>query len=259
MELNLKGKSVLITGASRGIGCAIAETMAAEGCNLHLAARDEARLEALAERLIREHGVKIAIYRRDLSLTAEVESLGKSCQDVDILVNNAGDIPTGTLEMIDTATWRQAWDLKVFGYVDLTRIIYPRMCARRGGVIVNIVGAAFKRPNPHYIAGCMANIALDMFTQCLGGESMRSGVRVVAVHPGPTTSDRHLAHVKERAQRELGDEDRWQELHAKMPGGRAATVKEVADTVAFLASDRSSFTSGGSVIIDGGLMAGTLR
>ena len=259
MDLDLKGKSVLITGASRGIGHAIAEVMAAEGCNLHLAARDEVRLKTLAERLKKEHGVEIAVYRRDLSLTPEVESLGKACQDVDILVNNAGDIPTGTLETIDTATWRKAWDLKVFGYVDLTRIIYPRMCSRRSGVIINIVGAAFKRPNPHYIAGCMANIALDMFTQCLGGESMRSGVRVVAVHPGPTTSDRHLAHVKERAQRELGDANRWQELHAKMPGGRAATVKEVAETVAFLASDRSSFTSGGSVIIDGGLMAGTLR
>jgi NAD(P)-dependent dehydrogenase (short-subunit alcohol dehydrogenase family) len=259
MDLNLRGKSVLITGASRGIGHAIAEAMAAEGCNLHLAARDEARLQTLAERLRREHGVAIEVYRRDLSLVAEVESLGKACQDVDILVNNAGDIPTGTLVTIDSETWRKAWDLKVFGYVDLARIIYPRMCARRNGVIINIVGAAFKRPNPHYIAGCMANIALDMFTQCLGGESMRSGVRVVAVHPGPTTSDRHLAHVKERAQRELGDASRWQELHAKMPGGRAATVREVAETVAFLASDRSSFTSGGSVIIDGGLMAGTLR
>jgi NAD(P)-dependent dehydrogenase (short-subunit alcohol dehydrogenase family) len=259
MDLNLKGKSVLITGASRGIGHAIAEMMAAEGCHLHLAARDEARLKTLAERLKKQHGVEIAVYRRDLSLTSEVESLGKACQDVDILVNNAGDIPTGTLAATDAATWRKAWDLKVFGYVDLTRIIYPRMCARRSGVIINVVGAAFKRPNPHYIAGCMANVALDMFTQCLGGESMRSGVRVVAVHPGPTTSDRHLAHVKERAQRELGDANRWQELHAKMPGGRAATVKEVAETVAFLASDRSSFTSGGSVIIDGGLMAGTLR
>ena len=259
MDLDLKGKSVLITGASRGIGHAIAEVMAAEGCNLHLAARDDARLKTLAERLKKEHGVEIAIYRRDLSLTSEVEALGEACRDVDILVNNAGDIPTGTLESIDKTTWRKAWDLKVFGYVDLTRIIYPRMCARRSGVIINVIGAAFKRPNPHYIAGCMANVALDMFTQCLGGESMRSGVRVVAVHPGPTTSDRHLAHVKERAQRELGDASRWQELHAKMPGGRAATVKEVAETVAFLASNRSSFTSGGSVIIDGGLMAGTLR
>src|SRR5262245_32953373 len=116
MDLNLKGKSVLITGASRGIGHAIAEALAAEGCNLHLAARDEARLKELAERLRKQHGVAIEIYRRDLSLTSEVESLGKACQDVDILVNNAGDIPTGTLATIDSETWRKAWDLKVFGY-----------------------------------------------------------------------------------------------------------------------------------------------
>jgi NAD(P)-dependent dehydrogenase (short-subunit alcohol dehydrogenase family) len=253
MNLDLKGRSVLITGASRGIGLAIAETMAAEGCNLHLAARDEARLKAAAERLSKQHGVDIVVHRRDLSETAEVESLGRACQDVDILVNNAGDIPTGTLEQVDSATWRKAWDLKVFGYVDLTRMIYPRMCARGSGVIVNIVGAAGKRPNSNYIAGCMANIALNMFTQCLGGESMRHGVRVVAVNPGPTISDRHLAHVKERAQRVLGDENRWPELHAQFPAKRAGSVQEVADTVAFLASDRASFTSGASIKIDGGL------
>ena len=90
----------------------------------------------------------------------------------------------------------------------------------------------------------MANIALNMFTQCLGGDSMRNGVRVVAVNPGPTISDRHLAHVKERAQRLLGDASRWPELHAKFPAGRAATVEEVARTVAFLASDQASFISG---------------
>jgi NAD(P)-dependent dehydrogenase (short-subunit alcohol dehydrogenase family) len=252
MDLNLKGRSVLITGASRGIGLAIANTMAAEGCNLHLAARDEALLKSHAERLIRDHKVEVTVYRRDLSLTSEVESLGKACQDVDILVNNAGDIPTGTLQTLDGATWRKAWNLKVFGYVDLSRIIYPKMCARGSGVIVNVVGAAGKNPNPNYIAGCMANIALNMFTQCLGGESMRYGVRVAAVNPGPTVSDRHLKHVKERAQRLLGDENRWQELHAKLPAKRAGSVEEVADMVAFLASDRASYVSGASIKIDGG-------
>ena len=252
MNINLKGKSVLITGASKGIGLVIAEFMAAEGCNLHLAARDEALLNTAAERLRKEHGVTVSVHRRDLSLTPEVEALGKACADVDVLVNNAGDIPPGTIEEIDGETWRKAWDLKVYGYVDLTRIIYRGMCARRSGVIVNIVGAAARTPNHRYIAGCMANIALNMFTQCLGGESMRHGVRVVAVNPGPTVPGRHLAHVKARAKRLLGDENRWPELHAKFPAGRAGHASEIAEAVAFLASDRAGFISGTAIDVDGG-------
>ena len=171
MELDLKGKSVLVTGASKGIGQAIAEALAVERCNLHLAARDEAALRELAGRLTGEHGVSVTVHRCDLGQTGEVEALGRACADVDILVNNAGDIPPGTLVDVDGETWRKAWDVKVFGYVDLSRIIYPRMCARRSGVIINIVGTAARAPNHRYIAGCMANIALNMFTQCLGGES----------------------------------------------------------------------------------------
>ena len=149
MDINLKGKSVLITGASKGIGFVIAEHMAAEGCNLHLAARDDKAHEG-AGRAARpsEHGVKVTVHRCDLGQTAEVEALGKACADVDILVNNAGDIPPGTLTEIDGETWRKAWDVKVFGYVDLTRIIYPHMCARKSGVIVNIIGAAARMPEP---------------------------------------------------------------------------------------------------------------
>src|SRR5262245_49923239 len=104
MDIDLKGKSVLITGASKGIGFVIAEHMAAEGCNLHLAARDEDAMRKLAERLTREHGVKITVHRRDLGQKAEVEALGRACADVDILVNDAGDMPPGTLEEIDGAT-----------------------------------------------------------------------------------------------------------------------------------------------------------
>lgn len=256
MDLNLKGRTALITGASRGIGLAIANAMAAEGCSLHLAARDKALLAQHSDRLSRDYGISVTIHAHDLSLTEEVERLGSACRDVDILVNNAGDIPTGTLETVDSKTWRKAWDLKVFGYVDLTRIIYAAMCKRGSGVVVNVIGAAGKSPNANYIAGCMANIALNMFTQCLGGVSMKNGVRVCAVNPGPTVSDRHLSHVKERAARLLGDADRWPELHKKLPPGRAGTVEEVADMVVFLASDRASFISGASMKIDGGISTG---
>jgi NAD(P)-dependent dehydrogenase (short-subunit alcohol dehydrogenase family) len=252
MDVNIRGKSVLITGASKGIGLVIAEVMASEGCNLHLAARDEAAMNELAARLTAQHGVKVTVHRSDLGQRAAVEALGTACADVDILVNNAGDIPPGTLAEIDGETWRKAWDVKVFGYVDLTRIIYPYMCARKSGVIVNIIGAAARTPNHRYIAGCTANIALNMFTQCLGGESMRHGVRVVAINPGPTVPGRHLAHVMARAKRLYGDESRWPELHAKFPSGRAGQASEIAEAVVFLASERAGFISGATIDIDGG-------
>ncbi len=252
MDINLRGKSVLITGASKGIGRVVAESMAAEGCNLHLAARDAAAMNQIARDLAHQHGIAATVHQHDLALASEVEALGRACADVDILVNNAGDIPPGTLAEIDSKTWREAWSVKVFGYIDLTRMIYPQMCARKSGVIVNIIGAAARQPNHRYIAGCTANIALNMFTQCLGGESMRHGVRVVAINPGPTVPGRHLAHVMARAKRLFNDENRWPELHAKFPAGRAGQASEVAELVVFLASGRAGFISGTAVDIDGG-------
>src|SRR5262249_57534098 len=109
---------------------------------------------------------------------------------------------------------------------------------------VKWMGAGVGKRNHRYIAGCMANNALNMFTQCLGGESMRHGVRVVAINPGPTVPGRHLPHVMARAKRLFGDENRWPELHAKFPSGRAGKASEIAEAVIFLASNRAAFVSG---------------
>lgn len=253
MELNLKGRTVLITGASRGIGEAIAKVMAKEGCNLILTATDAAKLAQLAADLVRSHGIEVATHAFDLSRLENVKALADVGGHCDILVNNAGAVPRGSLQEVTPEAWRHGWDLKVLGYIDLTRYILPRMTARKSGVIINVIGMAGERPEPQYIATCCGNAALMMFTQCIGGESMRDGVRVVAVNPGPIMSDRHRRGAERVAERELGSKDRWPELYKRFPIGRPGRVEEVADVVAFLASDRASYISGEIIRIDAGL------
>jgi NAD(P)-dependent dehydrogenase (short-subunit alcohol dehydrogenase family) len=129
-------------------------------------------------------------------------------------------VPRGSLYEVTSEAWRHGWDLKIFGYIDLTRCILPRMTARKSGVIVNIIGMAGERPEPKYIATCCGNAALIMFTQCLGGESMRDGVRIVGINPGPIMSDRHRRGAERVAEQELGSKERWPELYKRFPIGR---------------------------------------
>ena len=153
MDLNLRGKSVLITGGSKGIGRACAEILASEGCTLHLAARDEIALRKTKDSLESKFGVSVTIHTVDLSMGDNTRDLAKDCLEIDILVNNAGAIPRGDLWQIAEPCWREAWDLKVFGYVNLCRAVYPQMKTRGKGVIVNVIGAAGERPRGNYIAG----------------------------------------------------------------------------------------------------------
>ena len=252
MDLNLRGRVALITGASKGIGEACARELAAEGCDLHLAARSGGQLTSIAKDLSAKHGVKVTTHALDLSKNEDVMKLAAACPAPDILVNNVGAIPAGNLQEVTRERWRAAWDLKLFGYVDLTRAIMPAMYARKSGVIICMCGAAATGPNPNYIAGCMANLALNMFVQCLAREAFDHGVRAVAVNPGPTASDRQVYLSKEAARRKFGDPERYTEMMKDYPGGRIATCAEVAHAVAFLASDKSAYTSGAEITIDAG-------
>src|SRR3954466_8340174 len=151
MDLHLKGKRVLITGASKGIGAAAAEAFAEEGAHVRLAARSTEAMEALAKKLRAEHGAEVTVHAVDLRQAVDLARLAKEAADIDILVNNAGDIPGGSIDKIDEATWRHAWELKVFGYINLTRQIYAQMKAKGGGVIVNDIGAAGEKFDANYI------------------------------------------------------------------------------------------------------------
>jgi 3-oxoacyl-[acyl-carrier protein] reductase len=181
MDLKLAGKTALITGASKGIGGAAAEMLAAEGCHLVLVARTAGDLARAKDSIARKANVSVETVPADLSDSANVTRLAREFPDIDILVNNAGAIPGGKLLDIDEATWRSAWDLKVFGYINMCRAFYALMKARHAGVIINVVGNAAQTHDPDYICGVTGNAALTAFTQSLGSVSVRDGVRVVAV------------------------------------------------------------------------------
>jgi len=235
MDLRLKGKSVLVTGGSKGIGLACAKAFAAEGCRVHLAARDKDRLAQAARGL----GGDVKTHSVDLRDGGALRQLAKDCADVDILVNNAGDIPGGTIETLDEAKWRHAWELKVFGFINLTRELYPRMKARKGGVIVNVIGMAAEQPSFEYICGAAANAGLANFTRALGKGYQQNGVRVVGVHPPSTRTDRIVSLMKAQAKAKFGDENRYEELM-----GNVIEPEQVGDTVCFLASPRAGQLSG---------------
>jgi NAD(P)-dependent dehydrogenase (short-subunit alcohol dehydrogenase family) len=252
MDLELAGKTALITGASRGIGRAIADVLAAEGVNLHLASRTAADLEKARDEIRRTHNIGITLHPGDLSKKETQDALGTATEGIDILVNNAGAIPGGTIEDVDDDRWREAWDLKVFGFISLCRVHYPAMCRRGSGVIVNVIGSAGARPTPGYVAGSAGNASLMALTQALGRESYDHGVRVVAINPGPIETDRLVTLQRQVAERTLGDPDRWRELMKALPGGRPGTSEECANAVAFLASPKASWINGVVLQVDGG-------
>ena len=252
MNLQLTGKTALVTGASRGIGLAIAHGLAREGCHLHLASRTDKDLAAARTAILAHSNVSISCHALDIAIGGAAAALAERCGDVDILVNNAGSIPAGHLKEMDEQRWRAGWELKVFGYINLTRAIYGRMCGRRRGAIVNVIGVSGERPRQDYIAGVTGNAALMAFTRTLGGESVDHGVRVVGVNPGQVETDRLRERLQRKAQAELGDGGRWREMVVTPPFGRLAQPEEVADAVIYLASARASYISGTIVTVDGG-------
>lgn len=255
MDLNLKGKRALVTGGSKGIGRACAQVLAEEGAQVMIASRDAASLEAAAADIKAKTGAAVTWKAADLSQRGVAEELAAAAGELDILVNNAGAIPGGDLLSVNEDTWRRSWDLKVFGYVNLTRAVYAQMKEKKRGVIVNVLGNAGEKLNASYITGSTANAGLMAFTRALGGASAADGIRVVGVSPGPVATDRLLSLFKQMAATKLGDANRYEELFSGMAFNRPATAEEIAWTVAFTASDRSSYTTGIYITVDGGLAA----
>jgi len=248
MDFLLKGKTALVTGASRGIGRAIAQTLAREGCDLILTARDKEALNEVAVSIAKAYAVEVAALPCDISSEQGIETLCSQVGELDILVNNAGAVPGGSLAKVAMKDWKNAWDLKVFGYINLSQALYEKLEASRG-VIVNIIGVAGEYLMPEYIVGSSGNAALMAFTRSLGKEASKTGVRVVAVNPGPVATERWQKLVEDIAE---SDPEKARIMASNLPMGRPADPDEIANAVAFLASPLSAYTTGAVLTVDGG-------
>jgi 3-oxoacyl-[acyl-carrier protein] reductase len=252
MDLNLRGRTALITGASKGIGRASAAALAEEGVNVILVSRTQADLDTARDGIAARWNVRVEVHAFDLSDSRNIDRLSELHPDIDILVNNAGAIPGGTLREIDEPRWRQAWDLKVYGYINMCRRFYALMKQRGHGVIINVLGMAGERMDVGYIAGSTGNAGLMAFTKALGGAASSDNLRVVGINPGAIATDRLVTMMQKRAQDQFGDPNRWQDLMKPLPFARAGNPEEIGWMVAFLASDKSAYTTGTIITIDGG-------
>ncbi len=263
MELNLSGRNAIVTGGSAGIGLACARALAAEGVSVALAARDAGRLaRAVAEvEAAARGGARALPIAADLGLAADVERIVKTASQrlgpVDILINNAGSAIAGRfLELADQA-FLDAWNLKLLGYIRMVRAVVPSMAARRDGRIVNIIGGAARSPSPAFLPGGTANAALLNFTRGIAAELARQGIRINAISPGSTATERadRLA-AQTAAARRVGLDEVLAERAREMPIGRLVAPEEIAAMAVFLVSDLAGAIAGAEVVIDGGRSAG---
>jgi NAD(P)-dependent dehydrogenase (short-subunit alcohol dehydrogenase family) len=252
MDLGLAGTTALITGGSAGIGLACAKMLAGEGVAVAIAARDPARLAATAASL-RVHFVTADLSKaEDVLRTAHEaeQALGR----IDILINCAGSAMGGPFLEVADAAYLDAWNLKLLGYIRMTRAVVPGMIARRDGRIVNIVGGAGRYPNASFLTGSTSNAALLNFTRGLSKELASYNVRINAISPGSTETERSERQLKSRiAPGQTLEEARAARL-AQIPLQRMTQPEEIASMAALIVSDRMASMTGAEVLIDGGVM-----
>ena len=257
MDLNLKGKTALVSGASRGIGASIAQELAREGVHVCLAARDRARLDAVAGNIAALSGsnrttVIAGDLREPAAVQAAVDSAIAAFGRLDILVNNAGDTKRADFFTLTEADWQDGFALKFHGYVRATRTAWPHLRQSKG-CIVNIVGVGSRAGSAEFTIGGSVNVALLNFTKAMADIGIRQGVRVNAINPGLVETERFSRNI-ERVSREHGF-DREQAiafLLASHGTTRVGQPEEIGWLTAYLASEKAAFIQGCVIDIDGG-------
>lgn len=262
MDLGLEGKVAVITGGSVGIGLAVAHALAAEGVQLVLCARDEARVQEKAREIASKHRVKALGVSADVSDAKAVQKLLAAVEGAfggaDILINNAG---TGSNETIADASddkWQYYWDLHLMAAMRLSRGLVPSMQRRGGGVILNNASICAKQPLGYEPIYNVTKAALMMFSKCLSNEVIGHNIRVNCINPGLVLTPDWQSTAKKLTAQSGGDWEAYLEDIAKKnaPIGRFATPEELANFFVFMCSPRASYCVGSTYYVDGGWLNG---
>lgn len=257
MDLQLAGKHVLITGGSRGIGYACAQLFLQEGARVSIASRTPEHLDAARDRLGKEAPGELHAHAVDLTdpaaAAAMVDAAVAAGGPIDVLVNSAGAARRTPFHELTPAHWHAAMQAKFFTYVHATDPVIKQMGQRRSGTVVNIIGMGGKLASPTHLAGGAANAALMLATAGLAAAYGPLGVRVNAVNPSSTLTDRMTEGLAADARlRGITPAEALQQATSRAPLGRLATPEDIANIVAFLASSKAGYLSGAIVSADGG-------
>lgn len=255
MELGLRDRAVVVTGASKGIGLACVHAFAAEGARVAMVSRSRANLDAALAAMPPSAHRPIAIVA-DLVHAGEarraIDAAERALGPIDVLVNSAGAAKRHPPDELTPQAWHDAMDAKFFSYIHPVDIVVKSMAARGRGAIVNIVGSGGKVANPVHLPGGAANAALMLATAGLAVAYGPKGVRVNAINPGATLTGRVQEGLDAEARMTgLSADELLARMQQRIPLGRLGTPEEVARVAVFLASDAASYVSGAIVPMDG--------
>jgi 3-oxoacyl-[acyl-carrier protein] reductase len=252
MELNLRGKVAIVTGASKGIGRAIAQTLAQEGMRLAVVARSRSQLDELASPLGDAGLVQAADLMDPAAPSAIVAATMARFGRLDVLVNNAGSTKRGDFFALSEADWADGFGLKFYAAMRLSRAAWPHLQASSGN-IVNIIGIGGRTGSAEFAIGGAVNAALMNLTKVLADRGVKDGVRVNAINPGGIATDRLQTRLKAfAAEHQLNPAEAEQQMARAFGVARFGQPDEIARLVAFLASPQAAFCQGSIVDADGG-------
>ncbi|MEO7367767.1 MAG: SDR family oxidoreductase [Gemmatimonadaceae bacterium] len=257
MDLGLKGKVAFVAAASKGLGRAIAEELAAEGASLALNARGSDALDETCRQIESSTSARVLALAGDVSAPEQVDAMVKRAIDhfgrIDILVTNAGGPPSGAFETLTPDMWQSAVELTLLSVVNLTRAVLPGMKDRGWGRIINVTSIAVKQPVHGLMLSNSLRSAVTGFARSLANEVAPFGVTVNNLLPGYTRTERVTQLSAATAKREgISEEQAVARWESEIPMGRLGEPREFAAMAAFLASDRASYITAGSIAVDGG-------